>query len=117
MQMMVSALSSVLIVGLSMFPSVVEAHSHHTSIAGEPVEDSYFPHPPCFIETQRILDSNFQEKLDEIINPYHPSDEEACIAEDTPLSPDCNYDFRDLPENVIDDAEALCTSFDGSFYL
>ena len=49
MQMMLSALSSVLTVGLSMFPSVVEAHYHHTSIAGKPVEDSYFPHPPSLL--------------------------------------------------------------------
>ena len=65
--MIFSALSSVLaVLGLSMSPSVVEARqSHH--IDGEPVEDAYLSHPPCFIETQRILDSNFQEKLDEII--------------------------------------------------
>ena len=99
-------------------PIITEAQFYYT------FNDTYYPNhifdsSQRTIETDRIWrDSDFNDKLKDIYdyNLYY-SNPDACIIDDATGLDHCTYDLSALLEEVINQAETLCHSYDGVFYL
>lgn len=93
-------------------------YSYYTSNNGYYSTD-IFDSSQCTIETDRIWrDSNFNDKVKDIYDyDLYYSDPDACIIDVATGLDHCTYDLSVLPEEVINQFETLCHSYDGVFYL